>query len=176
MIMTDEQECSKCQKFFSTKDLLAEHLKREHSDYETPRNQRFLPTSKFFDRDILKGFIVGALLTCILIAGYSGLQGFSSTVEITVIGCDNCSYGEFRNSTDSILESPVYREIDYRSKEASDLINRFDVDYVPAFVFSEEVERSENFTRISAVMNKVGDSYVLHRSPAERYSEGFRLE
>lgn len=174
--MTDKPKCSKCQKFFSSEDLLIEHMRTEHNDSGPSRSQSALPAYNDFDWDMVKGFTVGALLTCILVAGSLGLQGLSSTVEITVISCDNCSYNEFNQSTENIVEDPVYREVDYRSNEASDLIDRFEIDYVPAFIFSEEIESSENFTRIESVINRVGESYVLHRSAAERYSEGFNLE
>lgn len=174
----EELQCEDCGKVFTTKRTLQKHTKLEHG-HEPEFSRKDVVLSDVLSREkILKGAVVGFLLAAVLIAGFVAFQeldsGSEDTVEITVVTCENCSYQQFRNTTGSIFEV-TYREVPYDSVESQELIRKYDIGYVPAFIFDKEIQNRKNFTRINSTLKEFDDAYVLpdDRMPAaQRVSSG----
>jgi hypothetical protein len=180
-------KCSACGDRFSSKELLKEHFRIEHSDltYSGPANQSqqgelmqkfdshvrpHLNTSFFL------GSIFGFLATIMLAHGYATYDDFTGPepVEVTVVTCDNCSYGSFQNATSRLFKTD-YREVNYQSDEGQQLIDKYSLNYVPGFIFEKEVERRDNFSKIAVAVASFEDAYVVAdkgNRVAQRLSQG----
>lgn len=198
--MEDKHRCRECGKNFGSEDTLKKHLEMEHSSspkVEQEKAGRDLRP----DREQVIGAMLGFLLAALFISGFNYVQDADfeteynlpdiseelgsyyndltePTVEITVVTCDNCSYSRFRDETDKLLKTE-YREVDYQSDEGKELIEKYDLSYVPGFIFEKKVEQAENFTRIESVLIKSDDAYILPAEgveAAQRMSEGMELE
>lgn len=54
--------------------------------------------------------------------------------------------------------------LDYETKEGADLVKKFGIDMLPAYIFSRDVEKSPAFTNFSKVLMVKGDKYLLDPS------------
>lgn len=170
--------CEECGKIFTNRRTLQKHAKLDH-DHEVEFSRTDVELSDLFSgKKLLKGAAIGFLLTAVLIAGFVALQELDSdseeAVEITVLTCENCSYQQFQNTTGAIFDVK-YRELPYNSTEGEELIQRYDIGYIPAFIFDTEVEDRANFTRINSTLKNFDHAYVLPdgRMPAaQRVSSG----
>ncbi len=185
-------ECPECGKKFGTREILEEHSRLEHGsssildlvpekgvDLEDFRSQvsRLRPDSF---SSFGYGFLVGLLVALLAFGGFSYYQSLDPgvPVEVTVVTCDNCSYERFRTATDRLFNTR-YTEVDYRSERGQELIERYNLKYVPGFIFEPEVEEAENFTRVKSVLVRFEDAYVLPdegNKAAQRLSSGIVLE
>ncbi len=124
------------------------------------------------------GLVLGVLLTTAVFAGYSYLSMERGVpVEVTVVTCDNCSYQKFRDTTDRIFNAE-YEEVDYRSDRGKELIQRYNLQYVPGFIFSKDIRESSNFTYVQSSLVEFEDAYVLSdedNRAAQRFSQGRQL-
>jgi hypothetical protein len=101
----------------------------------------------------------------------------SSEVSITVVTCENCSYNRFTTATDRIFDAS-YREVDYQSEKGQQIMQKYDIRYVPGFVFSKNVEDAANYTGVAHQLVAFEDAYVLSDTGdevAQRFSSGFSL-
>ncbi len=181
-------ECPECGKKFGSEETLYDHFEMEHGSVDFLGSRR---TGEKRPVDILKsirpylnvsfalGLAAGFLLTTSLFTGYSYLsQDRGIPVEITVVTCDNCSYDRFRDTTDRLFNTR-YEEVDYRSERGQELIMKYNLKYVPGFVYSRDIEEAKNFTYVRASLVEFEDAYVLadEGNPvAQRFSEGMQLE
>lgn len=194
----EEHRCSECGKEFSSNDTLEKHLKQEHNSVNTEddKEERDLKPN----REQVVGAMLGFLLAALLITGFNYFQDADfetkdklpdikerinsqyddltePTVDITVVTCDNCSYSEFQDTTGGLMKTE-YREVDYQSEEGQRLIERYELNYIPGFIFDKNVERAENFTRIESVVVEFDDAYVLPDKgveAAQRESKGIDI-
>ncbi|MFT4867572.1 MAG: hypothetical protein ACI9LV_000173 [Candidatus Nanohaloarchaea archaeon] len=177
--MKEEYRCSECGKIFGSGDTLLKHWDLEHGGIEQKNElAEFGIPETSLDRESAAGFAIGFLLTAALIGGFVYMQSQEPAVDITVVTCENCSYGEFRNTTGELFKVN-YHEVDYRSEEGQRLVEKYDLYYVPGFIFDREVENRENFTRIESVVVEFDDAYVLPDkgvTAAQRVSEGRSLD
>lgn len=174
----EEHRCSECGKAFSSDEMLEKHLDLEHGGKGHSTEKTSFDFSLPLDKKQLTGFMIGFMLTAALIGGYTYLDNREPTVGITVVTCDNCSYSEFRETTDEILKTD-YREVNYKSEEGWELVEKYDLYYVPGFIFDKNVEKAENFTRIESIAVKFKDAYVLPDKgveAAQRVSKGKSLD
>lgn len=173
-------ECPECGKVFSSEEYLDKHIEVDHGGeiLEVPDESfEFKPDIEEIDRKFLIGLATGLIVVLALIAGYSYMESMDR-VEITVVTCESCDYSSFRQTTDELFNTN-YREVDYQSEEGQQLIEKYDLFYVPGFIFEKEVENRENFTRIRAVLVEFEDAYVLPdkgNEAAQRMSEGISLD
>lgn len=186
----DEEEryhCPECDSYFGSKETFSEHVELEHSGSLEPGETFELDLGKVRDRisahmnrSFAIGFILGILVAS---AGFGGYMYWNSldhrtTVPVTVVTCDNCSYDRFRTATDRIFKTK-YKEVDYKSQRGQELIEKYNIKYVPAFIFDKKIEKAENFYRVKSILVKFKDAYVLpDRSPraAQRLSNGTELQ
>lgn len=176
--MEEEYQCSECGKVFSSEELLEKHSEMEHGHPAIYEVKEFELPEIHFNRSQLTGFLLGFLLAFGLIGGYTVIDNMESTVGITVVTCDNCSYSKFRQTTDQLMKTE-YREVDYQSEEGQKLIQKYNLNYVPGFIFDKKLENAENFTEIKSVVVEFDDAYVLPDKgveAAQRQSEGMSLE
>lgn len=172
-------ECRECGKVFKSRDALRKHARIEHRqepDFVKPQG---FSLSHLFDAEkAAKGLALGFVLAAVTFGLYASLFA-PQPVEVTVVTCDNCSYGEFRNTTGELFEVE-YREVSYDSEEGQKLIERYGIGYVPAFIFDRSVSEKENFAKINSTLKEFEDTYVLPdgRMPAAQRvsSGGFELE
>lgn len=121
--------------------------------------------------------MTGFLVTASVIGGYTVMDGEDRAVGITVVSCENCSYSKFRETTGELFPTE-YREVGYRSEEGQRLIQKYELNYIPGFIFDREVRDAENFTRIRSVLVEFDDAYVLPDrgiEAAQRVSDGIQL-
>jgi hypothetical protein len=200
----EEHRCEECGKNFGSRETLHEHQELEHEDALEEKNEEDPEIFEhlMFNREQLIGAFLGFVLAGFFITGINYVQAaeidfnermdsdfkepISKTykdmttpeVEITVVTCDNCSYSRFKEETDEIMKAD-YREVDYGSEEGQMLIKKYDLYYVPGFIFDKKVEKTENFTRIESTLVEFDDAYVLPDrgiETAQRVSEGKSLD
>lgn len=175
--------CDECDKIFASKDGLRRHSRVEHDHEPSFTEVREIRLKELFSRDkLIRGFAAGFLLAAITLTIFAATQESVSTtpeetpepVDITVLTCENCTYQEFRDTTDPLFETE-YREVNYNSSEGRELIEKYSIGFIPAFIFDKDVENRANFTRINSTLRKFDDAYVLPdgRMPAaQRVSSG----
>lgn len=200
----EEHRCGECGKNFGSLETLHEHQEMEHGDSVEENNEGAPEIFEhlMFSREQLIGAVLGFILAGFFITGINYVQAaeidfnermesdfrepLSKTykdmttpeIEITVVNCENCSYSRFRKETDELMKAN-YREVDYESDEGQRLIEKYDLYYVPGFIFDKEVEKTENFTRIESMLVEFDDAYVLPDKgfeTAQRVSEGKSLD
>jgi len=143
--------------------------------------------SEFLNKSFAVGLASGIVLSSIIFSGmlYWDSIDHREPVEITVVSCENCSYDKFSSATDRMFEQrfkeykPVYREVDYRSEKGSNLVKRYDLNYVPGFIYESKISEAENFSIIENTLVEVNGSYVLPDKGievAQRLSDGKDLE
>lgn len=124
------------------------------------------------------GLIIGVIISSVAFVGMPMfLEESKLTVPVTVVTCDNCSYGKFQNATDRMFNTE-YREVDYNSEEGQNLIEKYNINYVPAFIFDRKVEDAEALNRVEPTLVKFEDAYVIPDAGvkvAQRLSNGISL-
>lgn len=181
--MRDRFECPECSRNFGSEGLLREHEEMEHGSFtgmEEGFELEFPDFGKHLNRSFALGLLVGLLVAS---AGFSGYLYWDSLdhrpeVPITVVTCDNCSYDRFQTATDRVFNTR-YSEVDYRSQEGQELIGKYNIKYVPAFIFNKKVEDLEGFKRVKHVLVEFEDAYVIPdrgNRVAQRLSSGKELE
>lgn len=188
----ERYECPECGKLFGSEETLEEHTELEHGSQlvmETPEMAEELEAlKKALSRmkpgsgsSFIYGFFAGALLVAAAVGGVNYWQSLDhrTTVPVTVVTCDNCSYGRFQNATDRMFNAR-YTEVDYRTERGQELIQKYNLKYVPGFIFDrKQLEKAENFDRVRSVLVKFDDAYVVpdeRTMVAQRLSEGKRID
>ncbi len=183
MVMSEEKfECPECSQVFSTEETLKEHSQMEHGK-ETAAGKR-LPSfsvKTHLKKSFGTGMLLGILLSSAVFSGYLYWDSMDHRTEVpvTVVTCEECEWSEFRESTDRIFKAS-YREVDYQSEEGQELIEKYNLKYVPGFIFDrEKIEQAENFTKVEPTLVKSEDAYVIPDEgieTAQRLSEGKPLD
>jgi hypothetical protein len=186
--MDEDYECPECGKHFGSAETFQAHVDHEHSgelgmqtgspvDFDTGRLRQRVREN--LNRSFAMGLVIGLLIAS---AGFSGYIYWDSldhrtTVPVTVVTCDNCSYDKFKTATDRIFKTN-YEEVDYQSERGQELVNEYNAKYVPLFIFDKKVDEAENFYRVESILVEFDNAYVLpDRSPraAQRLSNGTSL-
>lgn len=178
--MADENQviCSECGENFTSELYLKEHFKAEHPGKEfKPAKEKALELPGF-EKNFRNGVLTGFLAAAVLVLAFQGFQAYNyNPVEVTVVTCDNCSYERFKGATDRYFETE-YREVNWNSSRGQELVEKYDINYVPGFVFERDVEEAENFTRVRNALVEFEDAYVMsdqRNEAAQRFSKGFDL-
>lgn len=179
--------CPECGKNFGTEETFREHVKLEHSKTVQARSEGRIRLkrlkglrNRYLNKSLLLGFILGFMIAS---AGFSGYMYWNSldhraSGTVTVVTCENCTYDRFRTATDRIFNAD-YEEVKYDSDRGQQLIERYDLNYIPGFIFEKKVEKAEDFYKIKNVLVEFDDSYVAPDRGirvAQRMSSGFELQ
>lgn len=183
--MQEKVECPECGKLFGSEETLEEHVNLEHDGKSSLEDKQFefkVPSlGRYWNRSFGLGLLTGVLLTATAFSGYIYWNSLdhSQEVTVTVLTCDNCSYGKFRNATDRMFKTE-YREVDFQSSEGQQLIQKYSLNHVPGFIFNgTQLERADNFTRVRNTLGEFEDAYVIpddRVETAQRLSDGFELK
>ncbi len=181
-------ECPECGKKFGSEETLHDHFEMEHESVDFLESRRagekrpvdlFKAIRPYLNVSFALGLMAGFLITTAAFTGYAHLSKDRGVpVEITVVTCENCSYDRFRDTTDRLFNTR-YEEVDYRSNRGRELITRYNLKYVPGFVYSKDIEEAKNFTYVRASLVEFDDAYVLAdegNRVAQRFSKGMQLE
>lgn len=178
-------ECGECGKKYGSKETLQEHsrLVHGHPTVLTGSSGFDLSGLKKFSSYINLSFGLGLVFGMMIMLG--GVLAYSTfytppahQIDVTVVTCDNCSYGKFRNATDELFNAD-YKEVDYKSKKGQSLIDKYNIKYVPAFIFDKKsLEEADNFTLVRPGLAEFKDAYVIPDEgvkKAQMLSHGFQL-
>lgn len=179
-------QCPECEKYFGSGETLREHARLEHSKTVqiVDESGRIGGFSKAFNPYLNKSLAIGLLLGIVIsTTAFSGYTYWDSLdhrtpVPITVVTCENCSYSKFENATDRMFNAH-YEEVNYQSSQGQQLINKYDINYVPAFIFDKKAEKAGDFYKVKPILVEFKDAYVIPDRGdlvAQRYSEGIKLE
>jgi glutaredoxin len=178
-------KCPDCGKVFGEKVTLKEHVEMEHSNGSVTAAKKSIIENisgfeKYFNVSFGLGLILGIILTSAAFSGYMYWDSLDqrTTVPVTVVNCDTCDYNRFKDATDRMFKTS-YREVDYRSEEGQELIQKYNLKYVPGFIFDrEQLEKAENFTAVKPTLVESEDAYVIPdegEKVAQRLSSGMYL-
>jgi protein-disulfide isomerase len=77
-----------------------------------------------------------------------------------------CSLDNFYNQIRSFISPLVkFNPIDYNSRQGQSLINEYNLNLLPVFIFDTNIEKTENFENSRRNLEKVKDRYVLQVPP-----------
>ncbi len=188
--MAEERyQCPLCEKYFGSEETFSEHARIEHDTeaVDMEEDDPLLDVNGLmakirynFNRSFLLGLVLGLVVSGAAFSGYTYWESLDHRVEVpvTVVTCDDCSYGEFQNATDRLFNAE-YRQVDYQSSEGQELVEKYDLQYIPAFIFDPQVKEAEDFYKVEPVMIEYEDAYVIldrGNLVAQRLSEGIELE
>lgn len=185
--MEEDYHCPECRKVFGSEDTLETHAQREHGKrledmvFEKPGLDIGSKLGHVLNRYFAAGFLVGVILTATVMgAGFAYYLSMDERpqVPITVVTCEECEYEAFVTATDRMINAE-YVEADYQSDQGQELIENYDIEYVPAFIFDKKVEETEAFDRLRQSLIEYDDGYKLMEDEvevAQRMSEGIYLE
>jgi protein-disulfide isomerase len=90
-------------------------------------------------------------------------------VKVQVISdetCEACNPDNVILALHSMIPTMLTEKVDYSSKAGSDLINKFEIKTLPAFVFFQDIEKTDFFKQSSQVLDKKDDLYALNNAKA----------
>lgn len=126
------------------------------------------------------GFSLGRLGTAdIFRSGDKTWVAYSDPlITIKVINddtCESCKPDEALVGLKRILPTILTQKVDQNSPEGRKLVADLEIKSIPAFIFSQEVEKTDFFQQASAVLDKKGNQYVLNTAqvglPIGKYLE-----
>lgn len=189
--MSEEHyRCPRCDKHFGSEETFREHARIEHPEAEISQEKEesidielksiLARIKSYLNLSFAAGLILGLVISGAAFSGYTYWNSLDHRMEVpvTVVTCDNCSYESFRSSTDRMFNAD-YREVDYQSDEGQQLINKYELGYVPAFIFDKKVSEAEQFYKVKPVLFEYDDAYLVPdrgNLVAQRVSEGKTIE
>ena len=75
--------------------------------------------------------------------------------------CELCDSSRIKNTLKTIFPNVKIQNIDYETEEAKQLVNQFDIDALPAYIFDSDVSEAINFDDFKRALVKKGDNYVI---------------
>jgi protein-disulfide isomerase len=85
-------------------------------------------------------------------------------VKVQVISdstCDACNPDQVVLGLHRMVPTVLTSKVDISSKEGSDLIQKFGIKTLPAFIFSQEIEKTDFFKQATSALDKKDNFYVL---------------
>ncbi|MFH0969491.1 MAG: thioredoxin domain-containing protein [Patescibacteria group bacterium] len=83
---------------------------------------------------------------------------------ITDDSCEACKPDEIILGLHRMVPTIFTQKVDENSEEGKELIKNFGIKTIPAFVFSQDIEKTDFFNQAAAVFTKKDSSYVLKTS------------
>lgn len=104
-------------------------------------------------------------------------------VKVQVISdetCEACKAEEVVLGIHRMIPTILTSKVDISSQEGSDLVKRMNVKTLPAFIFSQDIEKTDFFSQAATIFNKVDSSYVLNTAQLGiqpgKYIESLKVE
>jgi len=104
-------------------------------------------------------------------------------VKIQVVSdetCESCNSDEVVLALHRMVPTILTSKVDINSQEGIDLANKMGIKTLPAFVFSQDIEKTDFFGQAAAIFNKVDNSYVLNTAQLGiqpgKYIEALKVE
>lgn len=89
--------------------------------------------------------------------------------------CEKCNPGEALVWFRRVLPTVAAQKIDYQSEEGKELISKFNIKTLPAFIFNQDIEDTEFYAQAGVLFELIDDKYVLDTKelglPAGKYLE-----
>lgn len=99
-------------------------------------------------------------------------------VDVSIINddeCEECNIDEALVWFRKIVPTMLANKIDYDSAEGEELIEEFDIKYLPVFVFGKEIEDTEFYAQAQPLFTQKNEKYVLDAAklglPSGKYVE-----
>jgi len=80
--------------------------------------------------------------------------------------CEACKPDEIVLALHRMLPTILTEKVDYSSKEGDALIKKFEIKTLPAFVFSQDIEKTDFFKQSAQVLDKKDNLYALNNAKA----------
>lgn len=100
-------------------------------------------------------------------AGKTWVAYTEPVVKMQVVNddsCENCDPAEVLTFLQRIMPTIAVSKVDWQSDEGKALQEKFGLQYLPAFIFSEEAEKTEFFSQAAALFEKKDSDYLLNSS------------
>jgi hypothetical protein len=82
-------------------------------------------------------------------------------ILITDEKCIFCSTQVQERFLKDIFLGINFRIVDYRNKEAKEMIDKYSIDTLPCFIFARDIEKDKNFSKISNFLEKKEKKFIL---------------
>jgi predicted DsbA family dithiol-disulfide isomerase len=79
---------------------------------------------------------------------------------------DSCDTSRILAVTKQLFLGSKVRNVEYSSEEGKQLVEKYGIKILPAYLFSDNITKSPNYAQISRALNKVGDMYQITPSAA----------
>ena len=80
--------------------------------------------------------------------------------------CEACKPDEIVLALHRMIPTVLTEKVDYDSKEGKNLIDKFEIKTLPAFVFSQDLEKTDFFKQSAQIFDKKDDLYSLNTAKA----------
>jgi len=90
-------------------------------------------------------------------------------VKVQVVSdetCEACKPDEIVLALHRMIPTVLTEKLDYTSKEGNDLIGKFGIKTLPAFIFSQDIEKTDFFKQSQQVFDKKDGAYFLNTAKA----------
>ncbi|MBN1274896.1 DsbA family protein [Candidatus Woesearchaeota archaeon] len=137
-------------------------------DSADARNQGFSATPSF----VINGKqVVGALpyeeferTICSFIPQSEPCQNVKPPMTVTVVtdaSCPDCDTSGIKSTTTNYFPGTTYKDVDVSSTEGKELVAAYDLSFLPAYLFPEDVAQTSGWSDLSDFFEKTQDGYRL---------------
>lgn len=174
--------CEECGEVHETREALEAHREVQHGTSASGESSAktfslgFEPVLERFPYRFLTGLLTGLAVAAVAVHLPGAVDGVDP-VRVTVVSCGDCEYGRFVNVTDRMFHARFVEE-PYNSSRGRRLVEKYNIRYVPGFIFDRSVSERENFSRITNSLVEFEDAYVVSdrgNRVAQRFTEGREL-
>jgi len=112
-------------------------------------------------------FVLGALLVLSIIThGFRfGPTGKAVTSFKAIVlndeRCEDCDVSNLKAQLAMLLPGVEFEEIDYNSKKGKQLYEDLNLQYLPAILFTKDIEKQSAYAQLQPYLDQVGDYYSL---------------
>ncbi|MFH1642656.1 MAG: hypothetical protein ABIC04_07220 [Nanoarchaeota archaeon] len=86
-------------------------------------------------------------------------------IDMTVLNdknCKSCDSSRIELLVKKLFPGIVIEEVDYNTREGKKLIQELDLNVLPSYIFSEELDKAYNYAnKTERIFDKIGDKYVM---------------
>jgi protein-disulfide isomerase len=94
---------------------------------------------------------------------------------LTEEGCEECNPEEALVWLGRVIPTIVPEKVDINSSDGKSIAQKYEVKSIPAYIFAEEIDKTDFFTQAAPIFDKKSDSYLLQTAqlglPVGKYVE-----